>query len=98
MEIGFGERELIISASILLGSCMFLKICFLYIHMWKRGTERTSVLSFLVFELFVVVYLWLPYEKQGMSNASLLFQRVITAGIWFGLLLLGIWWLVFQLE
>lgn len=98
MDIGFGEKELIISASILLGSCMFLKICFLYINMWKRGTERKTVLSFLVFELFVVVYLWLPYEKSEMSNSALLFQRVITAGVWLGILLLGVWWLVFRGE
>lgn len=81
------RKELIISASILLGSCMFLKICFLYINMWKRGTERKTVLA--PFELFVVVYLWLPYEKSEMSNSALLFQRAITAGVWLGILLLG---------
>ena len=80
----------------LLCLCMFLKICSLHVHMWDRGTERKSVLSFPVFELFAVNYLWLRYEREGMSRTTVLFQRVITAGIWFGLLLLGIWWLIFQ--
>jgi hypothetical protein len=41
----------------------------------------------LVFELFVVVFWWLFYENEEMSRAAVIFQRVITIGMYVGTLM-----------
>lgn len=78
------QTSVLIAGSIIAGVCVYLKTLFLYVHMWQRDTRGKTIMRFVVFELMVVVFWWLFYEHEGMSRGTVIFQRVITVGMYVG--------------
>jgi hypothetical protein len=91
------RTSLVIAGSLLAGSSLLLKTLFLYVHMWQRGTRHKTVMRFMAFELMLLVSWWFFYEPEGMSRGAVLFQRVVTVGIYLGgaLVLVALWKEVF---
>jgi hypothetical protein len=87
------QVPVLVTGSLITGLSMLLKTAFLYVHMWQRGTRDKTAIRFLVFELFVVVFWWLFYENEEMSRTAVIFQRVITIGMYVGTLmvLVALW-------